>query len=236
MNCPADAVVAAGTVCRAAVAGGCDVAETCTGTNSCPADAVRPAGTVCRASVNQPYCDPAEVCTGSSNACPADTVTRTPTTETCNSVDDNCNGTVDEGSSTACASAINTMSFVPGSTATYTGYVPSTVGAEQWYVATFVQNADYNSHGTGTPTVNLTPGTGDASLRMEIRYGSCAAAATCTPGTSWTFTDNASAGGGSPTGAYSTRNVAWPTTVYIRLYRTTAGSAVCSNYSLTISR
>jgi len=98
-----DDLIRAGRV-TAAVAGGCDVAEVCNGTNACPGDTVRPAGTVCRASVNQPYCDPQEVCTGSSNACPGDVVTRAPSTETCNSIDDNCNGTVDEGSSTACAS------------------------------------------------------------------------------------------------------------------------------------
>ena len=62
----------AGTVCRAAVAGGCDIAETCTGTSTtCPADAVQPAGTVCRAAVAG-GCDIAETCNGTSNSCPAD--------------------------------------------------------------------------------------------------------------------------------------------------------------------
>jgi hypothetical protein len=59
-----------GAICRAA-AGGCDVAETCTGSSSiCPADTVEPAGTVCRAVAG--VCDVAEECTGFSAACPAD--------------------------------------------------------------------------------------------------------------------------------------------------------------------
>jgi hypothetical protein len=61
----------AGTTCRAAVAGGCDVAETCTGSSgACPADVVRPSGTSCRASAGA--CDVAETCNGTSNTCPTD--------------------------------------------------------------------------------------------------------------------------------------------------------------------
>ncbi|HJX55069.1 MAG TPA: FG-GAP-like repeat-containing protein, partial [Polyangia bacterium] len=63
---------AAGTVCRAAVAGGCDKAETCDGTSLvCPTDAFQPNTTVCR--VANGLCDKAEYCTGTSTACPADT-------------------------------------------------------------------------------------------------------------------------------------------------------------------
>ena len=62
--------VPASTVCRA-VAGLCDVAETCTGSSAtCPTDAFVSSGTVCRAAAG--VCDVAEACTGSSAACPAD--------------------------------------------------------------------------------------------------------------------------------------------------------------------
>ena len=62
---------AAGTVCRAAAAGGCDQAETCDGTSlTCPADTFLPNTTVCR--VANGLCDKAETCTGTSAACPAD--------------------------------------------------------------------------------------------------------------------------------------------------------------------
>ena len=97
-GCPDDATFAPSTtVCRTA-AGVCDVAESCTGSsNACPADAFMPSSMVCRASTSIAACDPAETCTGSSAACPTDVVTRTPTTETCNTVDDDCDGTADNG-------------------------------------------------------------------------------------------------------------------------------------------
>ncbi|MBK8696314.1 MAG: hypothetical protein IPN17_29610 [Deltaproteobacteria bacterium] len=94
--CPSNNFQSSGTVCRS-VAGICDVQETCNGSMAaCPSNSFRPSSTVCRASANQTYCDPIEYCTGGAAACPGDTVTRTPTTETCNSVDDNCNGQTDE--------------------------------------------------------------------------------------------------------------------------------------------
>jgi alpha-tubulin suppressor-like RCC1 family protein len=69
--CVADVLRAAGFVCRAAVAGGCDVAESCDGVSAaCPADVVQTAGTVCRGAGG--VCDTAEVCTGTANTCPAD--------------------------------------------------------------------------------------------------------------------------------------------------------------------
>src|SRR5207249_3829175 len=68
----------AGTVCRAA-AGGCDIAETCTGTSTaCPADAIQLAGAVCRAAAGE--CDLAETCDGVTTACPADALTASGTT------------------------------------------------------------------------------------------------------------------------------------------------------------
>src|SRR5437867_4262751 len=99
-TCPADTFVPATTQCRAS-AGECDVAEFCPGNGpDCPADAKQPSGTactddgnpcttdtcdgandacqhpagnagaVCRASAG--VCDPAESCTGTDAACPAD--------------------------------------------------------------------------------------------------------------------------------------------------------------------
>src|SRR5207247_9389771 len=60
----------AGATCRA-VAGPCDVAETCTGTSTaCPANGFLSASTVCRAATSE--CDAAETCTGTSATCPTD--------------------------------------------------------------------------------------------------------------------------------------------------------------------
>src|SRR5204862_266952 len=61
----------AGTTCRAATSGGCDVAETCTGSSStCPNDAFQPVTFTCRASAGE--CDVAENCPGTGPNCPAD--------------------------------------------------------------------------------------------------------------------------------------------------------------------
>ncbi len=69
-ECPADAVVAAGTVCRTGV-DLCDADETCDGIGKdCPADELSPAGTVCRSAAG--VCDVAETCSGASAACPSD--------------------------------------------------------------------------------------------------------------------------------------------------------------------
>ncbi len=70
----------ASAVCRVA-AGGCDVAESCTGGSAlCPTDAK---GTsVCRVSAG--VCDVAESCDGSSNVCPSDTFA--PSSQVCRPV------------------------------------------------------------------------------------------------------------------------------------------------------
>ncbi|HJQ83595.1 MAG TPA: hypothetical protein VKA21_05945 [Candidatus Binatia bacterium] len=63
-------------VCRPA-AGGCDVAESCTGSSAvCPPDAVQAAATVCRPSAG--VCDLQEACDGVSAACPADAKSTAP--------------------------------------------------------------------------------------------------------------------------------------------------------------
>ncbi len=61
---------AAGEVCRA-LAGTCDVVETCSGSaGTCPGETVLTGGTECRASAG--ICDPAESCNGSAAVCPSD--------------------------------------------------------------------------------------------------------------------------------------------------------------------
>jgi hypothetical protein len=70
LTCVAKSV---GTVCRA-VAGSCDVAESCDGSaHTCPVDALAASGTECRAAVAG-GCDIAETCSGSSALCPSDGV------------------------------------------------------------------------------------------------------------------------------------------------------------------
>ena len=109
-------------VCRPS-AGPCDPDEVCTGTSAaCPADTFVPV-TLCRPSAGP--CDAVERCTGSSAACPADAfgpgssacaaglvcagaaccpAGRTPVAETCNDVDDDCDGVIDDGVTRDCYS------------------------------------------------------------------------------------------------------------------------------------
>ncbi|MFH1807789.1 MAG: hypothetical protein ABIJ09_03535 [Pseudomonadota bacterium] len=64
-------LAAGNTVCRAAAAGGCDVAEVCNGTDrTCPQDVFRPGSYACHPSAGD--CDPAEYCPSNGPACPAD--------------------------------------------------------------------------------------------------------------------------------------------------------------------
>lgn len=98
-SCPADAVAAAGSVCRPSI-GPCDVADTCDGTSpTCPVDAVSSAGTVCAPAAGG--CDVAEVCTGASPACPANAVL--PTGTVCRAASDICDAPeACDGLSVAC--------------------------------------------------------------------------------------------------------------------------------------
>ena len=78
-QCPADAFVAGGQTCRAAVDATCDIAETCTGTSAvCPVDAVQPATLTCRGAAG--LCDVAEKCDGAGR-CPVDALE--PNGQTC---------------------------------------------------------------------------------------------------------------------------------------------------------
>lgn len=96
--CPPNDVLPVGTECRA-VAGICDVAETCDGSDACPTNGFVAAGTVCRAKVvaaDGTTCDQDEVCSGDSALCPADEFLPTGTVCRANAdlcdVPETCNG------------------------------------------------------------------------------------------------------------------------------------------------
>ncbi|MBN1774475.1 MAG: hypothetical protein JXB32_24660 [Deltaproteobacteria bacterium] len=109
------ALAAEGTVCRAAD-GPCDVAEACNGTSTaCPADGHAPTTSICRPAAGP--CDLPEACTGSGSDCPVDAfrpegsvceigpvagvcrggVCVAGSPETCNGIDDDGDGQIDEG-------------------------------------------------------------------------------------------------------------------------------------------
>jgi hypothetical protein len=158
-----------------------------------------------------------------------------PTTETCNSLDDNCNGTVDDNSSTACGSAINLGSIPNNGSVTRTDWIAGPAGSEQWYVVDFPIYVDFAQHGTGTPQIELTAG---PSVRFDVYSAcggsplGCGSGGTAAGRTTWSFSDTASLNGA---GAYTTRNVTWPARVYIRVYRVSAPTT-CATQTLRITR
>ncbi|MFO0759467.1 MAG: LamG-like jellyroll fold domain-containing protein [Byssovorax sp.] len=98
VDCPADQKLAAGTVCRAA-GGTCDVAESCDGSSAaCPVDALKPAGTTLGACATGLL----GVCSAGTSTCSGGAVSPScvqnvaSSAETCDGLDNNCNGATDE--------------------------------------------------------------------------------------------------------------------------------------------
>ena len=122
------------------------------------------------------------------------------------------------------------------STGTDLRQLPSN-GQEDWFIVRFPENDDLRSHGTGTPQIAF--GTNDNNVFRFDLFPSCGAAnPTCGDGgtatalTMWAFNDNCN--NGMLTDC-STRSVAWPATVLIRVRRVNGGTD-CGRYNLVLSR
>ena len=63
---------------------------------------------------------------GTGTACSV--VAGLPTTETCNGVDDDCNGTVDNGPTSTCAAPIDLGTINAGGSSTRTDFIPAPAG------------------------------------------------------------------------------------------------------------
>jgi hypothetical protein len=83
-------------------------------------------------------------------------VTRTPTTETCNAIDDNCDGVVDNGPTSTCGAPSETLTVNVGNTFTRTAFVAAPSGSELWYRVDFPPNYSPNLRGAGVPRIRFT--------------------------------------------------------------------------------
>jgi hypothetical protein len=204
--------------------------------------------------------------------------------ETCNGVDDNCNGAIDEGlpaslcpptanvaatqcngmagcsiaacnagaydingaygdgcecvnegngSSCATVTSLGTVA-VSGAVDTRTSVIPD--GAESdYFTVRFPPNSP--GQGGGTPRIRFTRNDGSV-FRFSVSASCGGPALACGGGgvadgiSEWSFVDDQSAPGPRQ---WTTRDVSWPTDVFIRVFRTDGGLS-CAAYQLTISR
>ena len=98
---------------------------------------------------------------------------------------------------------------------------------EHWYLVAFPTS------GAGAPTISFSINTGGI-YKFDVKTNSCATTAVCGTGsanaaTAYRFTDDTAGT------AFRTRGVAWPATVYVRVYRTN-GVNSCNTYQLRVAR
>ena len=112
--------------------------------------------------------------------------------------------------------------------------------AEGWYVVEYPMeiNTGVTLYGGGTPRVHFVQND-DQAFKFDVLFGcntllSCPAEPGATSGslTEWTFTDDQSLPGDNQ---WSSRNIAWPAQVYVKVYRLTSGRS-CGAYELEVSR
>jgi len=145
---------------------------------------------------------------------------------------------VDDTIGASCTGPTNAGSVAPGGTfMSPVGRVPPSGGSD-WYVITFPESPDFRDHGVGTPTITFA-GNDNNAFRFEVRSAACpgtilgcgTGSASATGLTTWSFNDTCV---NSATDC-STRGTAWPSTVYVKVYRVTAGAS-CDNYQLRVTR
>ena len=134
--------------------------------------------------------------------------------------DINC---TNQGGGAACGAATNLGTITPGAPVSASGNTLQ-FGDSDWYVASFGEVC-----GSGTPRIRISDDPTD-SFRLDL-FTSCAGGV---QSTCWS-------GGGSGTTdtQYSCPTctpVAWPSTVYFRVYRVGENRPSCAQYTVTVSR
>lgn len=136
----------------------------------------------------------------------------------------------DDGYSGSCSGAnsgsSNLGAVSPGGQIVVTGRLPAGGSQDDWFRVNFSTSG---RPGGGSPTIDFLSNPG-GNYKFDIRY-SCGTNV-CTNRTQWSFVDNHATG--SPND-YTNNNVAWPTQVYVRVYRTNGGQN-CTDYQLRITR
>src|SRR5262245_10706327 len=237
-------LVTAGTQCRA-VAGGCDIVETCTGTSgNCPTDSFRPAGTECRASAGQ--CDVVESCAGSSAACPANSFK--PNGTPCddgnpNTIGETCNNNGVCIGGTICAFAISpTSASVPGSGGTGSVGVTTTTGCpwtavsnDSWITVT--SGASGSGNGTVGSSVAANSGATARTGTVAVAGKTCTVteAAPCSFTISPTSASVPNSGGTGSVGVTTTAGCAWTATSNDSWITVTSGGSGSGNGTVNYS-
>ncbi len=140
---------------------------------------------------------------------------------------------LDDSYGSACGAAAGVGGIGIGGSVSRSGkIVPA--GDVDWFAATFAPNP---GQGGGTPTIQLTVNDGGV-FRFDV-VGVCGGGAlSCGGGggatglTAYSFTDDQSIPGPNQ---WTSRNITWPTTVYVQVYRITGGLS-CNNYTIQFSR
>lgn len=142
----------------------------------------------------------------------------------------------DDRAGTTCATALSLgASIAVGGMAMSDMAVIPIAGGGDWYSVTFEPSATAMTPGGGTPTIAFAVNEEDA-FRFDV-LTACGTPATCAMGmstelTSYSFTDDQSMPGDMQ---WTTRMNDWPSTLTIRVHRTTPGAS-CASYRLTVSR
>jgi hypothetical protein len=105
-------------------------------------------------------------------------------------------------------------------------------GQQHWFLIRFPENPDFARHGTGTPRIVFARNDGNA-FRFDLYRNCSGAGQSCGSGSyndrvSYSFNDGC---GGS---GCRSRNIDWPTTLWLRVRR--VGGNACSAYRLQVTR
>lgn len=113
------------------------------------------------------------------------------------------------------------------------------LGQEDWFRVEFPMASDKNLNGSGVPTIDFAINESNA-FRIAVFNACGAGGVSCgseggvaTNRTAYRFDDSFCA----PTAqGCTTRNVAWPTSLYIRVTRVGGADTTCAQYQLRVAR